>query len=88
MVENKLIEEEYFNLISLLEIESKNNSSICEFLNYVIQRQNKFTNSIIKLESKEVISGINRFSDEFEFSTESNEKIKKSLSKIYDLLNC
>ena len=88
VLNQNLIKVEYFNLIALLEFESKNNSSIRELFNYVIQRKSKFTNPLVKLESKEVIRGINRYSDEFSFSKEGNEKIKESLSKIYDLLNC
>jgi len=90
MVDINLIEKLYNDLISILEFESMDNSGILEFSNYVKEKREVIIHNIHlnKLNAnKELLRGMNRFSDEFEFSDSNRQPIKTILYQLYDLLN-
>ena len=86
MIINGLIHE----LIFALENESIVNPNSMEFLKYV--QENKFylsntTNQFNQNLAIDTIRGINRFSDEFNFTNKNKTTIKSLIYKIYDNLN-
>lgn len=79
------INNSFNDLIQLLSAESKVNEQASEFLKYVKEKQSLQGQSVNQI--KETLRGINRYSDEFEFSDMYAKKIKNNIDLLYDLTN-
>lgn len=90
MVSNELIQSRYYRLIKVLEIEVCNNKNIYNFLSYIKTNEVIFVSPdahVKQSELKEFVRGVNRFSDEFNFTSKHYSEIKQALYELYDVLN-
>lgn len=90
MVASDRIKTKYIELLELVKNDAEQNSSICEYFNYLDQFKENFTRelSVNNIEElKEFIRGANRYSDEFVFSEKAYFLIRKVINELYEILN-
>ena len=81
------IDNSFNDLIQLLNAESNINQDVSRFLNYVKEKKSLAQQSVSANQVKEIIRGINRYSDEFEFTDINAKNIKTSIELLYNLAN-
>ena len=81
------IDNSFNHLIQLLNDELDINKSVSRYLQYVKEKKSLVQQSNDVNQVKEMIRGINRYSDEFEFTDTNAKNIKTSIELLYDLAN-